>query len=296
MASTVPPVNTGIRKDIPPAWAPLINDYLLSQAAAGRPRTTLGTRRSHLARMARELECQPDEVTGDTLERWFGRQRNWQIETRRSYRNTLRSFFGWAHSRGHLPTNPSTALPKVKARKPAPRPTPEPVWSAALNAAEGLADGRVAIMLRLASHGLRRGEVAQVHTDDLTPGGGGWLLRVHGKGDKVRTIPISDETAALVARGPHAHSPWLARAGWLFPGADGGHLSARWVGRLCARIMPDVWTMHSLRHRCATRAYRGTRNLRAVQQLLGHESVATTEAYTFVDDDEVRSAMMAAVA
>jgi len=48
--------------------------------------------------------------------------------------------------------------------------------------------------------------------------------------------------------------------------------------------------MHTLRHRFATRAYRGSRNLRSVQTLLGHASIATMERYTAVDDDEVRAA------
>jgi integrase/recombinase XerC len=55
--------------------------------------------------------------------------------------------------------------------------------------------------------------------------------------------------------------------------------------------MPPGYTMHTLRHFFATRAYRGSRNLRAVQILLGHASVATTERYTAVDDDEIRAAM-----
>lgn len=69
---------------------------------------------------------------------------------------------------------------------------------------------------------------------------------------------------------------------------------ARTVGRLVAAALPDRWTMHTLRHRFATRAYRGTRNLRAVQTLLGHASIATTERFTAVDDDEIRAAAMAA--
>jgi site-specific recombinase XerC len=54
--------------------------------------------------------------------------------------------------------------------------------------------------------------------------------------------------------------------------------------------------MHQLRHRFASRAYRGTRNLRAVQELLGHANVSITERYTQVDDEERRAAMMAVVA
>ena len=53
--------------------------------------------------------------------------------------------------------------------------------------------------------------------------------------------------------------------------------------------------MHSLRHRFGSRAYRGTRNLRAVQVLLGHASIATTERYMAVDDAEIRAAMVAAI-
>jgi integrase len=82
--------------------------------------------------------------------------------------------------------------------------------------------------------------------------------------------------------------------GWLFPTGFGGHLGADCVGRLVSELMPPGWTMHTLRHRFATRAYRGTRNLRAVQVLLGHASIATTERYLSVDDSEIRAAAMAA--
>jgi integrase/recombinase XerC len=60
--------------------------------------------------------------------------------------------------------------------------------------------------------------------------------------------------------------------------------------------MPGVWTMHTLRHKAATRALRGARNICAVQTLLGRESVATTEIYTLVDEAEVRVSMNAAIA
>jgi integrase/recombinase XerC len=87
----------------------------------------------------------------------------------------------------------------------------------------------------------------------------------------------------------------MPESGWLFPTGFGGHITPDAVGRLVSRILPDGWTMHTLRHRFATRAYRrGTHNLRAVQVLLGHESIATTERYLAVDDAEIRAAMVAA--
>jgi integrase len=147
-------------------------------------------------------------------------------------------------------------------------------------------------MLRLAGEaGLRRAEVAQVHHRDLSAGLDGASLLVHGKGGKLRVVPISESLAAALRA---AHTPGMPEDSWLFPTGLGGHLSPDVVGRLVARALPDGWTMHTLRHRFGTRAYRGTRNLRAVQVLLGHESIATTERYTAVDDAEIRAAMIAA--
>ena len=67
------------------------------------------------------------------------------------------------------------------------------------------------------------------------------------------------------------------------------------MSTIISRLMPAGFTMHTLRHRFATRAYRGSRNLRAVQCCSGHASVAATEEYTAVDDDEIRAAMMSAM-
>lgn len=281
-------------KPLPQAWAALLDAYLAAEAGAGRSPATIATRRAHLANAARGLRVGPGRVDEDRLLAWMGRQQ-WSIETRRGYRNSLRSFFAWAHRAGHTAIDPAATLPAVRVARPSPRPAPDDAWAAALAAA----DTRVRLMLRLAAEaGLRRAEVAQVSTADLTVTAGRAQLRVHGKGGKLRIVPISDDLAVLIAAGAAGHTPELAafgRDGWLFPGDDNGHLSPRWVGRLCAEAMPEGWTMHSLRHRFATRAYRGSRNLRAVQTLLGHSSVATTERYTAVDDDEIRAAMLAAI-
>ncbi|WP_412176860.1 tyrosine-type recombinase/integrase [Mycobacteroides abscessus] len=280
---------------VPAAWQPILDDFTEWLAAAGRPKSTIGTRLAHLRHLARELAVPPGEVTESALLKWFASQGHWSPETRRGYRASCVVFFRWAVKTGVAHANPTDELPTVKATVGAPRPAPDLVWKEAASKARP----REALMLQLACEaGLRRAEVAQVHVDDLLDGIGGAQLLVHGKGDRERVIPITDELAGRIAAGPAGHTPELASlgTGWLFPGDDDGHLSPRWVGKLCAKELPGVWTMHALRHRFATKAYRGTRNLRAVQKLLGHSSVATTERYTAVDDDELREAMLAAVA
>jgi integrase len=251
-------------------------------------------RRIQLARMARELHAKPPEVTGEMLVAWFGGHTEWKPETRRSDRAAVRGFFAWAYQTKRVPDYLGDALPKIRQPKASPRPAPDHAWRTALLAA----DARTTLMLRLAAEaGLRRAEVAQVHTRDLLEGVDGAQLLVHGKGQKQRTVPLSDGLAELIRCGAVGHTPGMPERGWLFPRwPEGGHLTPQYVGLLVARALPDQWTMHTLRHRFSSRAYRGTRNLRAVQMLLGHASIATTERYVAVDDSEMRAAMVAAVA
>ena len=246
-----------------------------------------------MKRFARDIGLPPEQVTPNDIKRWFAKFDHWSRETRRSHRNSVALFFAWAHDDGHLQTNPAAKLAPVTADLPAPKPAPDRVWRESLIAAPA----RVMVMLYLACiAGLRRAEVAQVNTRDLIEGFDGWQLLVHGKGGKERIIPITDELAAMIAAGAAGHTPGEPAEGWLFPGQIDGHLSPAYVGKLCSEAMPGVWSMHSLRHRFATRAYRGTRNIRAVQELLGHTNVAITQRYTAVDDEEMRAAMNAAAA
>jgi integrase/recombinase XerC len=64
---------------------------------------------------------------------------------------------------------------------------------------------------------------------------------------------------------------------------------------MISRLMQPGYTMHTLRHPFATRVYRGSRNLRAVQMLLGQSTIATTQRYTAMDDDKIRAVMMSAL-
>lgn len=144
---------------------------------------------------------------------------------------------------------------------------------------------RVRLMLTLAvRQGLRRGEVAQVHSEDLVEDLTGWTLRVHGKGRKDRDVPLADDVAVQLRALP---------AGWAFPGPD-GHLSADYVGVLMARALPGSWTAHTLRHAFATKAWRQSKDLLSLAIVLGHARPETTRRYVAVDTDDLRAVVLAA--
>lgn len=262
-------------------WDEWIAEYLAFLGAAGRRSSTVGLRAGQLGFVARGLGVAPGQVDSGALIRWCAGQL-WAPETRHSYRTALRGFFGWAQQSGRLAADPAAGLPAIRIPPAVPRPTSNGVWKPAAE----FAAPRVGLMLRLAAHaGLRRAEIAGLHTADVSVGEGGPWLSVIGKGGRGRVVPISDELAAeLLACGP----------GWVFPARGGGHLTPQWVGELCAAALPAGSTLHGLRHRFATKAYAGSRDLRAVQILLGHSSVATTQRYVAVCDQDLRRAAMLA--
>lgn len=259
---------------LPGSWGTAIDDWTLAQRSAGFPNTTIATRTQHVRHLGRGIGAGPWEVTGESLTRWTGMQ-EWKTETRRGRRNTYLSFYRWAVGAGFVDINPAEALAKIKPAAPRPRPAPETAWQAALLRA----NPRESIMLRLASHGLRRAEVAQGHSRDIIPDLDGWTLIVHGKGARERYVPLKPELATALRALP---------PGYFFPGDDGGHLSPRWVGKLITNLLPDHWTMHTLRHRFATNSYALGKDMYAVQELLGHASPVTTRMYVELPRDTLR--------
>lgn len=269
---------------LPQPWEDAISEWTLWLRISGKRDETIRLRRDHVRSIARRSRTgHPRDVTLNCLVGLCS-ERKWSLEHRKGIRTSLVSFYDWAVQNGVVQDNPAARLPRVKAPMPAPRPAPDDVWFDLLAAAAP----RERLMARLAAEaGLRRSEVAVVRADDLIRDLAGWSLIVHGKGGRQRVAPLNDSLAAefrLLA----------TRHGYLFPGQVNGHLSPRWVGTMISKMMPPGWTMHKLRHRFATRGYAGTGNLRAVQEALGHASVATTQRYTAVAANDIRSVVDAA--
>lgn len=256
-------------------WEAALGGWLKWLVAAGRPASTVKLRTYQLGRFARD-NPEPWDQSPDSLIDWLAGQ-SWSIETRRSYRAALRCFYSWAHATGRISLDPARLLPPIRPQKRAPRPTSEAVLAEALEQA----DERTRLIILLASRqGLRRGEIALIHSQDVVEDLSGWSLLVHGKGDKERLIPLHEG----IARELRGRPP-----GWIFPGQIDGHLSPRWVGDLVQRYVPTG--CHSLRHHFATRLYDECRDLLVVQELLGHSKPETTQQYVKLPTDAMRDAM-----
>ena len=264
----------GRRRVVPAPWARAIDAFAGAQRVSGKSPATIRLRRDQLGLLARHTSADPWDVTTGDLYDWLV-DADWSQERRRSVRTTLRMFYRWAQGVDLVVENPAEGLPVVQAMRPNPRPTPDAVY----RRARLEADPRSRLMLRFASEcGMRRAEVAQVHTRDLEQDLGGYSLVVHGKGRRIRLIPLPGSLASeLVGLPP----------GYVFPGQDNGHLSPKWVGTLIARLL-EGYGMHSLRHRFATMAYQTDRDTFTLQGVLGHASPETTRRYVQVPSDAAR--------
>lgn len=264
----------------PVPWRKSINGWTDILRAAGLSAQTIKSRRYKMVHLATLLmPSGPEDVTTEQIVQAFARQQ-WKPETRKAYRNTISSFFRWLHKSGRRSDDPSLDVPRVKKPHAHPRPCPDRYIAAAMK----MATTSERLMIRLGAEcGLRRGEIARVHSDDVVADSAGRSLIVRGKGDKQRIVPLPDDLAGII----------MDARGYLFPGRFGGHVEESYIGDHISRLLPDGYAAHTLRHRFATTAYAATHDLFVVAELLGHESVETTEHYVAMPDGRLREAMAA---
>lgn len=264
----------------PVPWRKSIEGWTDTLKAAGLSAQTIKSRQYKMAHLAALLmPSGPEDVTTEQIVQAFARQQ-WKPETRKAYRNTISSFFRWLHKSGRRADDPSLDVPRVKKPHAHPRPCPDRYITAAMQKATPSEK----LMVRLGAEcGLRRGEIARVHSDDVVADSAGHSLIVRGKGDKQRIVPLPDDLANTV----------METKGYLFPGRFGGHVEESYIGDHISRLLPDGYAAHTLRHRFATTAYAATHDLFVVAELLGHESVETTEHYVAMPDGRLREATAA---
>lgn len=264
----------------PVPWRKNIEGWTDTLRAAGLSAQTIKSRRYKMVHLAALLmPSGPEDVTTEQIVQVFARQQ-WKPETRKAYRNTISSFFRWLHKSGRRSGDPSLDVPRVKKPHAHPRPCPDRYIAVAME----MATSSERLMIRLGAEcGLRRGEIARVHSDDVVADSAGRSLIVRGKGDKQRIVPLPDDLAGII----------MDARGYLFPGRFGGHVEESYIGDHISRLLPDGYAAHTLRHRFATTAYAATHDLFVVAELLGHESVETTEHYVAMPDGRLREATTA---
>lgn len=264
----------------PVPWRKSIEGWTDTLKAAGLSAQTIKSRRYKMVHLAALLmPSGPEDVTTEQIVQVFARQQ-WKPETRKAYRNTISSFFRWLHKSGRRSDDPSLDVPRVKKPHAHPRPCPDRYIAVAME----MATSSERLMIRLGAEcGLRRGEIARVHSDDVVADSGGRSLIVRGKGDKQRIVPLPDDLAGII----------MDARGYLFPGRFGGHVEESYIGDHVSHLLPAGYAAHTLRHRFATTAYAATRDLFVVAELLGHESVETTEHYVAMPDGRLREATAA---
>ena len=264
----------------PVPWRKSLEGWTDTLRAAGLSAQTIKSRRYKMVHLAALfMPSGPEDVTTEQIVQVFARQQ-WKPETRKAYRNTISSFFRWLHKSCRRSDDPSLDVPRVKKPHAHPRPCPDKYVTAAMEKATAAEK----LMIRFGAEcGLRRGEIARVHSDDVVADSAGHSLIVRGKGDKQRIVPLPDDLAAIV----------MDANGYLFPGRFGGHVEESYIGDHISHLLPDGYAAHTLRHRFATTAYAATHDLFVVAELLGHESVETTEHYVAMPDGRLREATAA---
>jgi integrase/recombinase XerC len=213
--------------------------------------------------------------------------------------STLRSFFRWACREGHLDKNPARGLPSPRVPKTLPRAMtlPDTERLLAADAEEALAfvpERERALFELLYATGIRVSEAAGLDLVDVDFSSR--LVRVTGKGSRERIVPFGDAAAEALREylpsrealrhrarreGPRGSQP-------LFVNARGGRLTPRSMARLLKRRLraaglPEEISPHALRHTFATHLLQAGADLRAIQELLGHASLSTTQKYTHLD-------------
>ena len=212
----------------------------------------------------------------------------------------LRSFGRFLEREGRGKVGALSAIRAPKIGKSLPKPLAVTAAKRLADADERAGEDRepwiwardAAVMALLYGSGLRISEALGLKRRDVPAPGEGDVLVVTGKGNKTRMVPVLQNVLGLI-QDYAAMCPYrLAPEGPVFVGARGGPLRPRIIQLTMARLrgalgLPDSATPHALRHSFATHLLSRGGDLRAIQELLGHASLSTTQIYTGIDSERL---------
>lgn len=213
---------------------------------------------------------------------------------------TLRSFHKWLDSRGVIDNNPMTLIRTPKQAKRLPKAICVEDVEKLLSAPDTntqLGSRDRAMLETLYSTGIRVSELVGINISDIDEAGQALIVR--GKGRKERIVPLGSHAIAAIGhclsmRRTSVGNP-LDPGGPLFVNKQGTRISTRSIRRKVSKYLDEVGldpsiSPHTLRHSFATHLLDNGADLRAVQELLGHQSLSTTQVYTHLTTQRMRDA------
>ena len=286
------------RRDSRQSEAQMLEEFLGALALEGRSPHSIGAYRRDLERVLGEVAGPLDEVRPRDLRDVFRRQQQGGRSPSSINRaiGATRSFCRFLFEEGRLEMNPAQALRSIRLGPPlAPKHLTVPEVQRLLSLPDTTTPtGRrdYAILMLLYNTGLRVGELCALNREDIRLAAEGWgALQVVGKGRRLHRLPVNRPAAdALLAYLADRDDSEPA----LFLNRSGGRFSVRGIALLVNRYLraagiTDRSGPHVLRHTFATHALRARPNLRAVQELLGHAWVTTTQRYTHLEAEDLQA-------
>jgi site-specific recombinase XerD len=191
--------------------------------------------------------------------------------------STLSSFYRFLYTQGVVTANPLTGIdrPRIKQQD-----VKYLKHNQVLRLIDSIEDPRDKLIVRtIYATGVRVSELCNMNIEDIDFDE--HTIRIKGKGDKIRIVFVDDDTLVEILKfiGNRIIGP-------LFVGQQGKHISSRAIQHIFKHYAPSGITPHKIRHSYASELYKRSKNLRVVQENLGHTSIKTTEIYLHTDIDE----------
>ena len=241
-----------------------------------------------------------NNVSADTIAIYFNNQRKDGLKnsTAARYMSAIKGFWDYLENSKYVEKNPTEKLTSVKKVRDLPTVLSINEVEQILNSPDvsnltGLRDK--AILELFYSSGLRVSELINLKINDLIFTEE--VIRVLGKGSKVRIVPVGNSAIEWITEYLKSARPYFENKSksenYVFLNKRGTKLSRMWIWKICnnyakqAGINKEIHP-HTFRHTFATHLLNGGADLRAVQEMLGHVDISTTQIYTHIDNDFIR--------